>query len=103
MKIFETNTFSKAVKKLHRNQIAELKKAIEEIRTSPEIGEMKKGDLAGIRVHKFHFHHQLVLLAYAYESKKEESTITLLDISSHENFYTNLKKQTEVKKSRKTA
>jgi mRNA-degrading endonuclease RelE of RelBE toxin-antitoxin system len=93
MNILETNIFGKAFKKLHRNQIDKLKKVIEEIKKNPEIGEMKKGDLAGVRVYKFHFHHQLVLLAYTYESDKEGSKITLLDISSHENFYTNLKKQ----------
>jgi len=101
MKILETNAFSRAIKKLHRNQISELKKAVEEIKANPEVGAMKKGDLAGVRVHKFHFHHQLMLLAYTYESKKKEFILTLLDIASHENFYTNLKKQSEVKKSRK--
>ena len=101
MNILETNTFSKAIKKLHRNQISELKKAVEEIKINPEIGELKKGDLAGVRVHKFRFHHQLVLLAYIHESNKKESTLTLLDISSHENFYATLKKQPEVKKTRK--
>lgn len=100
MKIFESNTFSKAIKKLHRNQIADLKKAIEQIKSKPEIGEMKKGDLAGVRVYKFHFHHQFMLLAYIYEAKKQVPTITLLDVSSHENFYTNLKKQPEIKKLR---
>lgn len=101
MNILETNTFSKAIKKLHPNQIVELKKAIQEIKKSPQTGEMKKGDLAGVRVYKFHFHHQLVLLAYTYESNKRGCTLTLLDISSHENFYTNLKKQPETKVGKK--
>src|SRR5262245_50575473 len=101
MKILESNTFSKAIKKFHRNQIDELKKVIEKIRDDPTIGEMKKGDLAGVRVHKFYVHHQLILLAYIHEAKKQESTITLLDVSSHENFYTSLKKQPEIKNLRK--
>ena len=97
MNILQSNTFSKAIKKFHRNQIADLKKAIEKIADDPTIGEMKKGDLAGVRVYKFHSHHQLMLLAYIHEVKKKASTITLLDVSSHENFYTNLKKQPEIK------
>lgn len=91
MKILQSNTFKKSVKKLHQNQIFEVKKAIEIIANNPLIGEMKKGDLAGIRVYKFRIHHQLILLAYLFE--KEESLLSLIDISSHENFYRDLKKK----------
>ena len=85
MKILQSNTFKKAVKKLHRNQIPELKKAIEKIANNPLIGDMKRGDLAGVRVYKFHVHPQLVLLAYLYEEKV--GLLNLIDVSSHENFY----------------
>lgn len=91
MKILQSNTFKKAVKKLHRNQIPELKKAIEKIANNPLIGDMKRGDLAGVRVYKFHVHPQLVLLAYLYEEKGV--LLNLIDVSSHENFHTALKRE----------
>jgi mRNA-degrading endonuclease RelE of RelBE toxin-antitoxin system len=91
VKIFITSTFKRAAKKLHRNQITILEKSIEKISTEPTIGEIKTGDLAGIRVYKFHMLHQLVLLAYIYNELQKE--ITLLSFSSHENFYNNLKNQ----------
>ena len=91
MKILQSNSFKKAVKKLHRNQIPELKKAIEKIANNPLIGDMKRGDLAGVRVYKFHVHPQLVLLAYLYEEKG--GILNLIDVSSHENFHTALKRE----------
>ena len=89
MKILQSNSFKKAVKKLHRNQIPELKKAIEKIANNPLIGDMKRGDLAGVRVYKFHVHPQLVLLAYLYEERG--GILNLIDVSSHENFYASKK------------
>ena len=62
MKIEQKPRFQKAVKKLHKNQKSDLKKAIHSILQHPDIGEMKKGDLAGIRVHKFKMDRQLALL-----------------------------------------
>jgi mRNA-degrading endonuclease RelE of RelBE toxin-antitoxin system len=92
MKINITNSFEKTSKKLNRNQIKLVEDAINEIVDKPEIGKLKKGDLAGIRVYKFHIFNQLMLLAYIYEKKNTGHEITLLSLSSHENFYRNLKK-----------
>ena len=91
MKIFVTNTFLRAAKKLHRNHVTKLEEAIQKIKTNPDIGEAKIGDLAGIKVYKFHILHQLILLAYLYNEKCNE--ITLVSFGSHANFYENLKKQ----------
>lgn len=91
MKTFFTHTFKRAAKKLHRNQVEELEKAIKEIQGEPLIGQLKVGDLAGVRVHKFRMLHQLILLAYMFDEGKEE--LTLLSFAPHENFYDNLKKQ----------
>lgn len=90
MNIVQTPQFKKAVKKLHKNQKQDLKKAIEFIMAEPEIGQMKKGDLSGVRVHKFKMTGQLTLLAYSYEDKT--ITLTLLALGSHENFYRDLKR-----------
>ena len=89
MKIIHSYTFKKAAKKFHRNQISSLKEAINKIISTPLIGSLKTGDLLGIRVYKFHIHHQLFLLAYSYEER--DDLLTLLNIGSHENFYRDLK------------
>ena len=56
----------------------------------PSLGEMKVGDLVGIRVYKFKMVKQLTLLAYTFE--EDIITLTLLALGSHENFYRDLKK-----------
>lgn len=90
MKVLLTNTFKRATKKLHRNQISELEKAIQQIRNNPTMGDIKVGDLAGIRVYKFHILHQLILLAYKHDERSDK--LILLSFVSHENFYKNIKK-----------
>ena len=90
MKVIQTNRFEKAYKKLHKNQLADANKVIQEIITDPEIGVQKKGDLANVRVHKFKMVEQLTLIAYIYEDEK--IILTFVAIDSHENFYRDLKR-----------
>jgi mRNA interferase YafQ len=92
MNILQTPTFSKQVKKLHSNQKKYLDIAIKEIVEDPSVGEMKKGDLNGIQVHKFKMVGQLTLLALAYEFHGNELCLVLLALGTHENFYRDLKK-----------
>ena len=80
--------FKKAYKRLHKSEKAELDAAIREIIANPEIGEPKKGDLAGVYVHKFKFNKQERLLTYEWDAKLR----LLLLLGSHENFYRNLKR-----------
>jgi len=61
---------------------------VDRVRSSPEIGESKKGDLSGYPVHKFTFKKQLYLMAY----RAEEDAILFCMIGTHENFYRDLKK-----------
>lgn len=89
MIILQTNRFKKAVKKLHPNQKQELDLAVKAIVNNPDLGELKVGDLAGIRVYKFKMVSQLMLLAYQFEN--DTITLTLLALGSHENFYRDLK------------
>ncbi len=93
MKVFFTNTFKRATKKLHSNQLNALEDAIDYIQNHPKSGELKVGDLAGVRVYKFPMLHQLVLLAYIYDGKK---AVTLLWFAPHENFYRDFKNQIRV-------
>jgi len=94
MKINQTTVFERATKKLHANQKKSLKDTIDNIVKNPAVGELKKGYLAGVYVHKFQIINQLMLLAYTYEEKpnKEDSILNLLSLGTHENFYRDLKK-----------
>ena len=90
MKVLQTPTFSKAVKKLHTNQKKDLDAAVRAIIADPDLGEAKVGDLAGVLVHKFKMVKQPMLLAYSFEARV--ITLTLLALGSHENFYRDLKR-----------
>jgi hypothetical protein len=59
--------------------------------TTPEIGEPKRGDLAGVYVYKFKTNAQLMLLAYEYDP----ATRMLLLLGSHENFYRELERSVD--------
>ncbi|WP_353279881.1 type II toxin-antitoxin system RelE/ParE family toxin [Wolbachia endosymbiont (group A) of Ennomos erosarius] len=91
MKILLTNTFKRSMKKLHNNQLPKLEEAIKQIQGNPYIGELKSGDLAGVRVYKFSIFNQLTLLAYIHN--EQNNVLTLLAFAPHENFYRDLKKQ----------
>lgn len=90
MNIVERPSFKKSTKKLKQNQRRDLEAAVIDIVKNPEIGQMKKGDLAGLRVHKFKMVGQLTLLAYSWEN--ETITLTLIGLGAHENFYRDLKR-----------
>ncbi len=90
MKIVQTTTFSRAVKKLRKNQKKDLDKAVKAIINNPDIGGKKIGDLVGISVYKFRMSKQQTLLAYTYE--EQTIMLTLLALGTHENFYRDLKK-----------
>ena len=67
MKLLQSRQFAKAVKKLHANQKADLDKAVQLLMHDPLIGDLKSGDLGGVRVYKFKMVTQLNLVAYSYE------------------------------------
>ncbi len=85
--VLQTNAFLRAYKKLHNNQKGAVDTAVADIGLDPVIGEQKKGDLAGLYVHKFKCVGRLFLLAYEFDP----TTRTLLLVGTHENFYRNLK------------
>jgi len=90
MRILTTTTFDRIVKKLHRQEKADLDDAVRAVADNTEIGEAKVGDLAGIRIYKFKKVNQLCLLAYRV---LDEDSIKLLTVGYHENFYRDLKRQ----------
>jgi mRNA-degrading endonuclease YafQ of YafQ-DinJ toxin-antitoxin module len=91
MRILQSTIFKKVAKKLHVNQKACLDDAVRVLLSDPLIGIEKIGDLTNVRVYKFRMIDQLTLLAYKYD--KQDSSIILLALGSHENFYRDLKTQ----------
>lgn len=89
MRVVQTNEFARVARKLPKQQKTELDDAIRTIMADPEAGELKVGDLAGVRVYKFKINKQLTLLGYEYDG--ETVTLYLLKLGSHENFYRDLK------------
>lgn len=87
LQISQTPLFGRKVKKFTKKEKAALDKQVKAIIENPEIGVEKKGDLKGIRVHKYKFNRQELLLAYRFD----EPEILLITIGSHENYYRDLK------------
>jgi hypothetical protein len=88
VRVLETPTFRKGVKRLHPNQKQDLDTAVRAILADPEAGEHKTGDLLGLRVYKFRMVNQLTLLAYEVVNSE---TLILHALGGHENFYRDLK------------
>jgi len=88
VQVQQSAMFKRAYKRLHPNQKADVDDAVAEIVRDPTIGEAKKGDLAGVFVHKFKCNEQMMLLAYEYDP----GTRLLLLLGSHENLYRDLKR-----------
>ena len=80
--------FKRVYKKLAASHQAVVDDAVRTIVANPDIGEAKRGDLAGVYVHKLALNRQQMLLAYEWDPK----TRVLLLLGSHENFYRDLKR-----------
>jgi len=91
--VYQTRVFEKALNKLSDSDCAIVEDEIDKIIADPELGELKKGDLSYLRVHKFLLHKQQVLLGYSWVEDKLE--LYLLNIGSHENFYRDAKKRSK--------
>ena len=88
VKILQTPIFVKTKKKLNKNQIKDLDKAIRKIIDNPQIGQKKIGDISDVWVYKFRMAKRENLLAYQWDPKKR----ILIALGVHENFYKDLKK-----------
>jgi mRNA-degrading endonuclease RelE of RelBE toxin-antitoxin system len=89
MLIVPSPRFKKTYKKLPANLQKAVEQAIDTVLGEPHIGELKKGDLAGLYVYKFRMNNQLTLLGY--RLKENETILELIDIGPPENFYRDLK------------
>ena len=90
MNVLETPRFDRAIKKILPVEKKALDFAVKEFVKNPKLGEMKKGDLAGIQVYKFQFQKQQMLLAYSVSLDKTQ--LVLMGYGVHENFYIDLKR-----------
>lgn len=88
MKVYQSRTFEKKVKKFNTKEKLELDREIKKIIQNPSVGTEKKGDLRGIFVHKFTLQNKLYLLAYQVTPGE---ILELIMIGSHENYYRDLK------------
>jgi len=88
VKIVQSRSFEKKVKKFSKTQKHELDDQIRHILKDPYIGTEKKGDLRGIYIHKFKIKTTQYLLAYRIVEEK----LQLIMIGPHENYYRDLKK-----------
>ena len=88
MKIFQSRSFERKVKKFSNAQKSQLDKQVRRILEDPAIGNEKKGDLRGIYVHKFKLKTIQYLLAYRIIGENLE----LIMIGPHQNYYRDLKK-----------
>ena len=91
MKLIALPRFTRALKKLHSDEKRVLDDALRRIIADPQVGEMKRGDLAGVRVYKYRDQMRLMLIAYRVAPGGE--TISLFAFGSHENFYRDLKRE----------
>lgn len=85
--VLSTASFDRVVKKLHAKDKKALDAAVTEVANDPFVGEEKRGDLAGVFVHKFKLNHQETLLAYKLQPDKTRPvTCVLLSLGPHETF-----------------
>lgn len=68
------------------------KEAIFRIRENPEIGELKKGDLRGVRCVDIHYGKVGYELAYLVSETDSGPAVVVLLAGTRENFYKQLKK-----------
>lgn len=86
-------SFARVAKKLYARDKGGLDQAVREVVNNPSLGEEKRGDLAGVFVHKFKLNNQETLLAYELTPNKQSpEVVVLLGVGPHENFYTQIKR-----------
>ena len=87
MKILQSRSFERKVKKFTKREKNTLNEQIRRIMDNPFIGSEKKGDLRGVYVHKFKLQTVQYLMAYRFVG----GDLELVMIGPHENYYRDLK------------
>jgi len=87
MKILQSRSFERKVKKFGKQEKKLLDKQILKIAENPSVGAEKKGDLRGVYIHKFKIKSIQYLLSYRFIG----DGLQLIMIGPHENYYRDLK------------
>lgn len=87
MKICQSRSFEKKVKKMSKSEKDALDQEVRKIVENPAVGEEKKGDLRGALVHMFKLTTTQYLLAY----RKAGDDLELVMIGPHDDYYRDLK------------
>ena len=87
MKIIQSRSFKRKVKKFGKQDKENLDKQVIKIAKAPSIGTEKKGDLRGVFVHKFKLKSIEYLLSYRFI----RDDLELIMIGPHQNYYRDLK------------
>jgi mRNA-degrading endonuclease RelE of RelBE toxin-antitoxin system len=87
MKIFQSRSFERKVKKFSKQEKEILDDEVKNIAENPTIGTEKKGDLRGVFVHKFKIKTIQHLLSY----RVVGDNLELIMIGPNENYYRDLK------------
>ena len=87
MKILQSRSFERKVKKFSKQEKSILDKQIIKIAENPSIGTEKKGALRRVFVHKFKIKTIQYLLSYRFVG----DAFVLIMIGPHENYYSDLK------------
>jgi mRNA-degrading endonuclease RelE of RelBE toxin-antitoxin system len=87
MRIIQSRSFERKVKKFTKREKKKLDNEIKKILDKSSIGSEKKGDLRGVFIHKFKIQTDQYLLAYRFCGENLE----LIMIGPHENYYRDLK------------
>lgn len=87
MKIYQSRSFEKKIRKFSKREKNILDQQIKKIIESPFLGEEKKGDLRGVYIYKFKIKTIQYLLAY----RMIHDDLELVMIGPHENYYRDLK------------
>ncbi len=87
MRIIQSRSFERKVKRFSEQEKRILDKQIKKILENPVMGEEKRGDLRGVYVYKFKIQTIQYLLSYRFIGNDLE----LIMIGPHENYYRDLK------------
>lgn len=87
MRIIQSRTFEKRVRRFRRQEKAILDRQVRRIAKDPSTGQEKRGELRGVFVHTFKIHATQYLLSYR---MADADTLELIMIGPHENYYREL-------------
>ncbi len=95
MKVLQSRSFARSIRKFRKQAKNILDQQVRTIVNNPSIGQEKRGELKGVFVYKFKIHTTQYLLSYRL---RDSETLELIMIGPHENYYRDLEKYLRSKK-----